>query len=152
MTEPSEGLPKTKVGETEITARSARSFEQLDSLNANRFDELPQAIHDSPERVPYKKERLFSRKVIIGWAAATLIVWFAITFIAPAVFETVKQEIVSRMQAPTSNTAIPAPVEPVAPVPAVEPVLAPVAEPASPAKPAPHAKPAPPAKAPATRK
>lgn len=142
MTEPSEGLPKTKAGDTEITSRAAQSFEQLDSLNANRFDELPPSIHDLPEPVPYKKERLFSRKVIIGWAAATLVVWFAITFIVPAVLETVRDEIKSRMQAPTSNTAAPV----VAPVPDVAPVVAPTAKPAEPAKPAPPAKPAAPAK------
>ena len=141
MTEPSEGLPKARMGDTEITARAERSFDQLESLNANRFDEVPPSIQDLPEPVPYKKERLFSRKVIIGWAAATLVVWFAITFIAPVIFETVRAEIESRMEPPTSNTAIPAPAEPL-PAPVVAP----------PAEPLPPLKPLPPAKAPEAKK
>jgi hypothetical protein len=145
MTEPSEGLPKTKVGDTEITAHAARSFEQLDSLNANRFDPLPLSARDLPEPAPYVKERLFSRKVIIGWAAATLLVWFAISFIAPIVVETVRAEIESRMIPPTGNTAGQHPdVAPGHPVPAppdAAPVVAPPAEPLAPVAPVQPVKP-----------
>ena len=127
MTEPREGLPETRVGDTETTSGASRSFEQLDSLNANRLEPLPPQLEELPANAPYPKERLFSRKVMIFWAAVTLILWFAITFIFPEVVRTVKGEIESRMEPPRSNTAAPAPapipvtVEPVAPVPPVEP-------------------------------
>jgi hypothetical protein len=132
MTEPSEGLPRTRPVEPEMPTGVVRSLDQLDSLNANRLDPLPPDFDELPEPPPYKKERLFSRKVMIGWAVATLLVWFAISFITPIVVETVRTEIESRMEPPTT-TAIPAPVvEPVPPVTA-EPVVP--AEPTQPAKP-----------------
>ncbi len=136
MTESSEGPPKTRVGDTEMTTAAERSFEQLDSLNANQFDPLPPSTADLPEPVPYVKERLFSRTVIIGWAVATLIAWFAISFIAPIVVETVRTEIESKMVPPASNTAGQhpevAPTHPVPMAPAAEPAVAPPAEPVTP--------------------
>lgn len=136
--EPSEGLPRTRARDPEMPTGVVRSLDQLDSLNANRLDPLTADFEALPEPPPYKKERLFSRKVMIGWAVATLLVWFAISFITPIVVETVRAEVESRMEPPTDNTAIPAPVvEPVAPV---------IAEPAVPAEPPQPAKPAPPKK------
>lgn len=133
MTEPSEGLPRTRPVEPEMPTGVVRSLDQLDSLNANRLDQLPPDFNEPLEPPPYKKERLFSRKVMIGWAVATLLVWFAISFITPIIVETVRAEIESKMEPPTTNTAIPAPaVEPVAPVEAVPGVPA---EPPQPAKP-----------------
>ncbi len=127
MTEPGHGLPKTRVDDTETTSAASRSLEQLDSLNANRLEPLPPQLEELPGPAPYQKERLFSRKVLIGWAAVTLVLWFVITFIVPEVVQTVKSEIESRMEPPRSNTAapvvapVPVIVEPVAPVTPVEP-------------------------------
>lgn len=123
MTEPSEGLPKTRAVDPEMPTGVVQSLDQLDSLNANRLEPLPPDFDALPEPPPYRKERLFSRKVMIGWAVATLLLWFAITFITPIIVETVRAEIESRMVPPTTNTAVPAPVvEPVAPV-VVEPAV-----------------------------
>ena len=136
MTEPSEGLPRTRPVEPEMPTGVVRSLDQLDSLNANRLDQLPPDFNELPEPPPYKKERLFSRKVLIGWAVATLLVWFAISFITPIIVETVRAEVESRMEPPTTPTAIPAPVaEPVAPVEALPGVPAGPPQPAKPPAP-----------------
>jgi hypothetical protein len=44
---------------------------------------------------PYVREPLFSKRVMIGWAIGTLLVWFGLTVIAPAVVESIKQAVVS---------------------------------------------------------
>jgi len=131
MTEPGEGLPQKQPVTPEMPTGVMRSIEQLDSLNANRLEPLPPYSEPLPEAPPYKKERLFSRKVMIGWAAATLLIWFALSFVTPIIVESVKAEIMSRVEPPTTNTATPV-VEPIAPLPS-EPV-APAAPP-EPAKP-----------------
>ena len=132
MTEPGEGRPETRAVDPGIPTGVVRSLDQLDSLNANQLEPLPPGFDELPAPPPYKKERLFSRRVMIGWAVATLLIWFAITFITPIIVEEVRAEIESRMVPPTTNTAVPAPVvEPVAPI--AEPVV-PV-EPAQPVKP-----------------
>lgn len=138
MTKPGEGLPQKQPVTPEVPTGVMRSIEQLDALNANRLEPLPPETEPLPEAPPYKKERLFSRKVMIGWAAATLLIWFALSFITPIIAETVKAEIMSRMEPPTTNTAIP-----------VEPVPAIPGEPVTPAEPAP---PPEPAKPPAPKK
>ena len=116
MTEPGEGIPQKQPVTPEMPTGVIRSIEQLDALNANRLEPLPPVLEPLPEAPPYKKDRLFSRKVMIGWAVATLLVWFALTFITPIIAETVKAEIMSRMEPPTTNTATPV----VAPVPPIE--------------------------------
>ena len=130
MTESGEGLPQKQPAAPEMPTGVMRSIEQLDALNANRL-ELPPVSEPLPEAPPYRKERLFSRKVMIGWAAATLLVWFALTFITPIIAETVKAEIMSRMEPPTTNTAIPV----VEPVPAAPPIPGEAAAPAEPVTP-----------------
>ena len=54
------------------------------------FEQAPAA-----DPVVYKKEPLFSRRVLIGWALGTLVVWFGLTVIVPAIVESVKTAIVS---------------------------------------------------------
>ena len=44
---------------------------------------------------PYKKEPLFSKKVLIGWSLATLIVWFTLSFIVPPVVQSIREAIVT---------------------------------------------------------
>jgi hypothetical protein len=59
---------------------------------------VPQA---SPAAVEaYRKEPLFSKKVMIGWGVATLIVWFTLSFVVPAVVQSVKTAIVSNIGEP----------------------------------------------------
>jgi hypothetical protein len=118
-----EPTPKPQqVRDAELNTGVMRGIEQLDSLNAG----LESHALDPVETVPpqkYKKERLFSRKVLFGWAAATLVLWFSIRVIAPIVVESVESAIVSSIEADDARSgaaAVPAP--PVPPVPAVAPV------------------------------
>lgn len=129
MTDPREAQPKPLAADPEITG-VMRSMDQLDSLNANPLEPLPSADEFGLEAPLYKREPLFSRKVMIAWAAATLVLYFWVTFIVPIVIETVKAEIVSRMEPPIIKTAAPPVIAPVPETPAVLP-----AEPAAPAKP-----------------
>ena len=62
-----------------------------------------------------QQERLFSRKVLIGWASAAFIIWFLLRVISPIAMETVKRVVISRFP-PTHNTArLPPPSAPVTP-------------------------------------
>ena len=49
----------------------------------------------APDPATYKKEPLFSKRVMIGWALGTLVVWFGLTVIVPAIVESVKTAIVN---------------------------------------------------------
>jgi hypothetical protein len=75
---------------------------RLDSLGANQ----PAPIENAYAGDPYVKEPLFSKKVIAGWAGATLIVWFMLSFIVPAVKQSVKSAIVSSMEESGSNDRV----------------------------------------------
>jgi hypothetical protein len=55
-----------------------------------------------PEPAPYVKEPLFSRRVMIGWAIGTLVVWFGLTVIVPAVIQSIKGAVVGTV--PTDGT------------------------------------------------
>jgi len=84
------------------------------------------------------QERLFSRRVLFGWAFATLIVVFAVTVIlpmvAPIVKETVIERVVGRMQERGMNVRVNG--HPVAPaIPDVPPIPAAPVVPAEPAAP-----------------
>lgn len=81
-----------------------------------RDDQYPAPLPDEP--VP-SGERLFSRKVLFGWAFAALIFVFIIRMVLPVVFETVKETVVSKMREPTSNTAVQPVIAPVPAVPAI---------------------------------
>src|SRR5688500_1274153 len=70
--------------------------EELGSYD--RGELVPQA---SPAAVEaYRKEPLFSKKVMIGWGLATVVVWFTLSFVVPAVVESVKTAIVSNIGEP----------------------------------------------------
>jgi hypothetical protein len=62
---------------------------------------LPPAPQETPEQIPvdtssaYVKEPLFSKRVLIGWAVGTLVVWFGLTVIVPAVVQSIKAAVVS---------------------------------------------------------
>jgi hypothetical protein len=75
-----------RVAPTELTTRVMRGVEPIDSLGASPLaPEKPAA-----EPAPYKKEPLFSKKVLIGWATATLIIWFGLTVIIPEIVRSIK--------------------------------------------------------------
>ncbi|MGZ4780144.1 MAG: hypothetical protein ACXV5L_13180 [Thermoanaerobaculia bacterium] len=70
------------------------------------------------------RERLFSRKVLLGWSIATLIVVFFIRMVLPVILETVKQTVITSVKTSVGITDAPPlpavpPVRPVTPVPAV---------------------------------
>ncbi len=136
MSEPTRGPQSQQVRDADLTTGVMRGMDQLDSLNEG-LESYPMDPFDAVPPQPYKKERLFSRKVLIGWAAATLIVWFVLTMIFPVIRETVVTEIRARMTEPTTNTAAPvvAPVAPAPPAPLVPPApLAPTVAPDPPRK------------------
>jgi len=60
------------------------------------------------EDVTAPDERLFSRRTLIGWAIATLLIVFVIRMVLPVAFESAKESIVSSLKASTENTAAPA--------------------------------------------
>lgn len=122
MSEPTRGPQSHRVRDAELTTGVMRGMDQLDSLNAQLEPRSVDPIDEVPPQ-PYVKERLFSRKVLIGWAAATLIVWFALTMIVPVVLESVGNEIRVKMREPSHNTAAPvvAPVPPGLPAPVAPP-------------------------------
>lgn len=49
----------------------------------------------SPAAEAYRKEPLFSKKVLLGWGMATLIVWFTLSFIVPSIVQSIKTAIVT---------------------------------------------------------
>jgi hypothetical protein len=64
---------------------------QLESYN--RGEMLPP--EPSPAAEAYKKEPLFSKKVLFGWGIATLVVWFTLSFIVPSVVQSIREAIVT---------------------------------------------------------
>ncbi len=120
MSEPTRGPQSRQVRDAELTTGVMRGMDQLDSLNAGLEPHSVASIDEFPPE-PYVKEKLFSRKVLIGWAAATLIVWFVLTMIFPIVLERVGDEIRLKMREPSHNTAAPVVVPVVVPVPPVPP-------------------------------
>src|SRR5687767_10122518 len=75
-----------RVPETALVTGVMRGADRIDSLGAS-----PVAAGDpAAEPARYKKEPLFSKKVLIGWATATLIIWFGLTVIVPEIFRSIK--------------------------------------------------------------
>lgn len=64
---------------------------QLESYD--RGEMLPP--EPSPAAEAYRKEPLFSKKVLFGWGIATLIVWFTLSFIVPPVVQSIREAIVT---------------------------------------------------------
>lgn len=99
-----------------------------------RNDQYPATLPDEPV-IP--AERLFSRKVLFGWAFAALVFVFIIRMVLPVVFETVKESVVSSMKESvhkTSGAAVVAPTPPTSVTPALPEVPA---QPEAPVAPAP---------------
>ena len=84
-----DGNEELRVPPTALTTGVMRGVEQIDSLGAQPVP----AGEPPPEPVPYVKEPLFSKKVLIGWAAATFILWFGVTVIIPEIVRTIKTGI-----------------------------------------------------------
>ena len=74
---------------------------QLDSYD--RGEIVPP--EPSPAAEAYRKEPLFSKKVLFGWGIATLVVWFTLSFIVPPIVQSIKAAIESSLAEPTTNTA-----------------------------------------------
>jgi hypothetical protein len=81
--------------------------QKTDIARPVRLDELgsrqPAELETAGEGDVWVKEPLFSKKVIAGWAGATLVVWFILSFIVPAVKESVKAAIASSAEQQGSN-------------------------------------------------
>lgn len=74
---------------------------QLDSYD--RGELLPP--EPSPAAEAYRKEPLFSKKVLFGWGIATLIVWFTLSFIVPPVVQSIREAIVTSVGERETNPA-----------------------------------------------
>lgn len=133
-----------KHGETEFEMnRAMRNVDYLGGASLESIDDTPPPA--------YVREPLFSRKVIIGWATATLVAWFAISFIAPVILESIKTAVKSsmvdghaqkvRVVTPTGIINIDIPQPPTPPTPPTPPATA--APPATTTAPAPATTPAP---------
>jgi hypothetical protein len=75
----------------ERLADETRLVQNLDSYD--RGELVPP--EPSPAAEAYKKEPLFSKKVLFGWGLATLIVWFTLSFIVPPVVQSIREAIVT---------------------------------------------------------
>ncbi len=154
MTEPIRPADESGGGKLEKETRAAEPVEAtwLTGPYADERYLVPEVEVAPPV---YHKERLFSRKVLIGWAAATLTLWFLIRFVAPVVMntvgETVRETVIDRLHdrgvnvkvnGRTVTPTIPA-IPPIPPIPAIPPVPAVPAAAGVTAKPAPQAVPAP---------
>lgn len=75
---------------------------------AQRHDFDPGLADESllPDAVPagYRREPLFSRRVMIAWATGAFLLWFGVTFIVPEIVNSVKAEIRENMREPGTNT------------------------------------------------
>ncbi len=65
-----------------------RGGDRLQGLDAH-----PVAPLSAPEPAPYVKEPFFSKRVMFGWALGTLIAWFALTVVVPAVVSSVVEAV-----------------------------------------------------------
>ena len=74
-----------RVAETGLMTGVTRGVDRIDSLGAR-----PVANDPAAQPTPYKKDPLFSKKVLIGWATATLIIWFGLTVVVPEIFRSIK--------------------------------------------------------------
>ena len=91
------------VDEATMTTGVLRGVQQLESLAPPPVANTGTTAPDQPA---YRKEPLFSKKVLFGWAFATLAIWFAFSFIVPAVVTAVKNEVLTHMTPGTSRTVI----------------------------------------------
>ncbi|MEP6509090.1 MAG: hypothetical protein ABJC63_12780 [Gemmatimonadales bacterium] len=94
-----------------------------------REDQYPATRPDEPVD---SRDRLFSRKVLFGWAFAALIFVFIIRMVLPVALETAKESFVSSIKESVQSTggsgaAVVAPTPPVAPT-AVSPAVPEVPE------------------------
>ena len=95
MTDP--GIkPREHLDEATLTTGVMRGVQQIESLDRGYVEPADDPV--------YVKEPLFSKKVLFGWGIATLIVWFAFTFIVPAVVQSVKAAIETSMGTPGTNS------------------------------------------------
>ena len=87
------GPPEHQAEEREIVASAA-------SPEWNRA-EMERAPEAGP---PVRRERVFSPKVLIGWALFTLVMYFGIRFVGTVVKETVREAVVSSRRASTPGS------------------------------------------------
>jgi hypothetical protein len=113
---------------------------RLDPVWSPEYGDDSSLIGPPPDVEP-RRERLFSRRVLFGWAFATIVVVFVLKMVMPVVFETVKQTIVTSIRerggeidGPATPAGLPAPpAAGTAPTPPTAPAAAKPATPAGPA-------------------
>lgn len=101
MTDPTNEGREQKLDHATMPTGILRDVRQLGGLEGR----IAPAPESQPSESPYVKEPLFSRKVLIGWAAGALVVWLIFTFIAPIVIESVKAGVLASIEQPALNNA-----------------------------------------------
>lgn len=101
MTDPTNEGREQKLDHATMPTGILRGVRQLGGLEGR----IAPAPESQPSESPYVKEPLFSRKVLIGWAAGALVVWLIFTFIAPIVIESVKSGVLASIEQPALNNA-----------------------------------------------
>jgi hypothetical protein len=81
----------TRVDDATMKTTGGGGAHSLSDLEAHSVAELP------GEPAPYVKEPLFSKRVMLGWALGTLVVWFALAVVLPQVVRSVASEVRSNV-------------------------------------------------------
>ncbi|MEO8219149.1 MAG: hypothetical protein ABI718_18900 [Acidobacteriota bacterium] len=120
----------------EVLREQAEEISRLERSLAQQYGQEAQSIGKIDEHL-VPREKLFSRRVLFGWAFGALIVVFVVRMVLPVVFDNVKESVVSKLGGPVRNTTV-QPV--VAPTPPTPPIVIPA--PGTPAPTVPSANPA----------
>lgn len=81
----------TRIDDTALRTSDMRRMDGLANLDAHSVAGLPE------DPAPYVKEPLFSKRVMLGWALGTLVVWFALAVVLPGVVRSVASEVRSNV-------------------------------------------------------
>ena len=98
MTNPNDEYREQIADRPTMTTGVQRGVDQLEALGAQQHS--PAAVE------AYKKEPLFSKKVLIGWGIGTLVVWFAVTMIIPSIVSAVRGTIRGSTVSTSSDNTI----------------------------------------------
>ena len=77
----------------EELSEQAEEIARLERALAQQFPNEAHSVTEI-EEAPPANERLFSRRVLIGWAIAALLAVFVVRMVLPIVFTTVRESIV----------------------------------------------------------
>lgn len=91
---------------SEQDRKPARLDESGMTREVRVLDDLESRVPLAPEPQSYVREPLFSKKVMIAWAAGAFIVWFGFSFIVPEIVGAIRTAIESSVEPEGSNGAV----------------------------------------------